>query len=97
MSNVLELRSVRKQFSSHLAVAEASFELVRGEFFSLIGPSGCGKTTTLRMIAGLEELSAGTILLNGKEVQSLPPHLRDVSTVFQNYALFPHLTVQGQR
>ena len=65
-----------------------------GEFFSLLGPSGCGKTTTLRMIAGFEKPSEGQILLDGTDMAQTPPHKRNVNTVFQNYALFPHLTVE---
>ena len=64
-----------------------------GEFFTLLGPSGCGKTTTLRLIAGFEQATAGDILIQGKRMNDVPPHLRPVNTVFQNYALFPHLTV----
>ena len=89
----LELRGVSKHFQTHKAVVSLSFIIERGEFFGLVGPSGCGKTTTLRLIAGFEELSAGEILLNGQTVNQLPPHRRNVNTVFQNYALFPHLTV----
>lgn len=95
MENVLELRSVRKQFTKHVAVKDVSFALARGEFFSLVGPSGCGKTTTLRMVAGLEEMTSGEILLSGRPVGKLAPHERNVSTVFQSYALFPHLTVRA--
>lgn len=93
VDTVLELCSVQKEFAAYRAVDDVSFALVRGEFFSLVGPSGCGKTTTLRMIAGLEPVSSGTILLSGQVVTDLPPHRRNVSTVFQSYALFPHLTV----
>jgi len=92
---VLELRSLTKHFAAYPAVKEVSFAVERGEFFSLVGPSGCGKTSTLRMIAGLEEPSAGEIILNGQNVSRVPPHRREVSTVFQSYALFPHLTVAG--
>jgi spermidine/putrescine transport system ATP-binding protein len=92
MPSVLELRRVVKEFPGHVAVNDISFELTRGGFFSLLGPSGCGKTTTLRMIGGFEQPSSGEVLLNGSLVNGLPPHQRDVSTVFQNYALFPHLT-----
>jgi spermidine/putrescine transport system ATP-binding protein len=75
-------------------VNDLDLEIDRGEFFSLLGPSGCGKTTTLRMIGGFEEPSAGTIYLGGTDVTELPPYKRNVNTVFQSYALFPHLTVQ---
>ena len=91
---ILELREVTKQFPTHLAVNQVSFTLARGEFFSLLGPSGCGKTTTLRLVAGFEEPTSGEIRLNGESIQHLKPYQRNVSTVFQNYALFPHLTVR---
>jgi len=91
---ILELREVTKQFSSHRAVNRVSLAVGRGEFFSLLGPSGCGKTTTLRLIAGFDEPTSGEIRLNGASIQHLRPYQRNVSTVFQNYALFPHLTVR---
>jgi ABC-type Fe3+/spermidine/putrescine transport system ATPase subunit len=94
MNTVLELRDVSKQFPSHLAVDRVSLQVQRGEFFSLLGPSGCGKTTTLRMIAGFEVPTSGEIRLNGASIEQLKPYQRNVSTVFQNYALFPHLTVR---
>jgi spermidine/putrescine transport system ATP-binding protein len=90
---VLELRSVSKHFPTHRAVNSISLDIARGEFFSLLGPSGCGKTTTLRLVAGFEEPTQGEILLNGSPIQHLKPFERNVSTVFQNYALFPHMTV----
>src|ERR1051326_2417894 len=92
---VLELRQVSKSFATHRAVADVSLEIPRGAFFSLLGPSGCGKTTILRMIAGFETPTAGEIWLNGERIDSMPPYRRNVNTVFQGYALFPHLTVQG--
>ena len=94
MAAVLELRDVSKHYPTHRAVNQISLDIARGEFFSLLGPSGCGKTTTLRLIAGFEEPTAGDILLNGSSIRHLKPYQRNVSTVFQNYALFPHLTVQ---
>src|SRR6202049_3165263 len=94
MEFVLELRDVSKHYPSHRAFHAISLSLARGEFFSLLGPSGCGKTTTLRLIAGFEEPTAGQIRLNGAGINHLKPYERNVSTVFQNYALFPHLTVQ---
>lgn len=94
MNEVLELRSVTKEFPTHRAVDDVSLVLERGEFFSLVGPSGCGKTTTLRMVAGFESPSSGGIFLNGADVSSVPPYRRNVSTVFQSYALFPHLTAR---
>ena len=95
MDAVLELKQVSKYFGEQHSVERVSLQIARGEFFSLLGPSGCGKTTTLRMVAGFEEPTAGEICLNGESIQGLKPYQRNVSTVFQNYALFPHLTVQG--
>jgi spermidine/putrescine transport system ATP-binding protein len=89
----VHLERVTKRFHEVTAVDDLSLEIHRGEFFSMLGPSGCGKTTTLRMIGGFELPSAGTIRLGDREVTDLPPFRRDVNTVFQNYALFPHLTV----
>jgi spermidine/putrescine transport system ATP-binding protein len=95
MQPVLELRHVVKDFAEHRAVDDISLQVERGEFYSLLGPSGCGKTTTLRMIGGFEQPGAGDVLLNGSIVNELKPWQRDVSTVFQSYALFPHLTALG--
>jgi spermidine/putrescine transport system ATP-binding protein len=95
MTPILELRRVSKRFSTHHAVKELSLQIQPGEFFSLLGPSGCGKTTTLRMIAGFESPTSGEVWLNGARIDDLPPYRRNVNTVFQNYALFPHLTVSG--
>ena len=89
----LEIRGLTKRYSPQVTVGPLSFEVMEGEFFSLLGPSGCGKTTTLRCIAGFEELSEGSILLGGQRLDGRPPHRRDVGLVFQTYALFPHLTV----
>jgi spermidine/putrescine transport system ATP-binding protein len=89
----VELRGLTKQFDDQLAVAGIDATIIAGEFFSLLGPSGCGKTTTLRMIAGFERPTSGEILLDGVDLSHTPPHQRDVHTVFQNYALFPHLDV----
>ncbi len=94
MESVLELREISKHYPAHRAVHALSLSLARGEFFSLLGPSGCGKTTTLRLIAGFEEPTSGEIRLNGADIHHLKPYERNVSTVFQNYALFPHLTVR---
>lgn len=93
MNSVLDLRNLSKRFGTHSAVDGISLSINKGEFFSLVGPSGCGKTTTLRLIAGFETPSSGEILLNGARLNDIPPYERNVSTVFQNYALFPHLTV----
>src|SRR3990172_1074050 len=89
----IELRNVRKSFADFHAVKGISLQIQQGEFFSLLGPSGCGKTTTLRMIAGFEQPTSGEIRLLGKEVSNQPPNRRNVNMVFQNYALFPHMTV----
>ncbi len=89
----VELRNVRKSFGDFHAVKGISLQIRQGEFFSLLGPSGCGKTTTLRMIAGFEQPTSGEIHLLGKEVGHQPPNRRNVNMVFQNYALFPHMTV----
>ena len=90
----IRLTNVTKAFGDTVAVDDLSLDIPRGHFFALLGPSGCGKTTTLRMIGGFELPSAGRIELGGKDVSNLPPHRRDVNTVFQSYALFPHLTVE---
>jgi spermidine/putrescine transport system ATP-binding protein len=90
----VELQNVSKRFGNLLAVDDLSLELQSGEFFTLLGPSGCGKTTTLRMIAGFEQPSEGTILIDGADVAQLPPHKRPTNTVFQSYALFPHMNVE---
>ncbi len=90
---VITLEHVVKRFGGYVAVEEANFAIGRGEFFSLLGPSGCGKTTTLRMIAGFELPTSGRILLDGRDVSRVPPYRRNVNTVFQHYALFPHMTV----
>ncbi len=88
------LRGVTKRFDDFVAVDDLSLELGRGEFFTLLGPSGCGKTTTLRMIAGFERPSEGEIQIEGEDVAALPAHRRPTNTVFQSYALFPHLSVE---
>jgi spermidine/putrescine transport system ATP-binding protein len=90
----VELRSVTKRFGSLVAVDDISLAIPEGEFFTLLGPSGCGKTTTLRMIAGFEEVTAGQVLIAGSDVVDLPAHKRPTNTVFQSYALFPHLSVR---
>lgn len=89
----LELKGIRKEFPGFVAVENLDLHIPAGEFFALLGPSGCGKTTTLRMIAGLESPTSGQILLGGKDITSMKPHERPVNTVFQNYALFPHMSV----
>ncbi len=90
----ISLRGVSKHFGSIRAVDDVSFDIARGEFFSLLGPSGCGKTTLMRMIAGFEEATGGEIFIDGQPMGHIPPHRRPVNMVFQNYAIFPHLTVR---
>src|SRR5579862_6460933 len=94
MGPILELRELVKQYPEQRAVDGISLEIPRGGFFSLLGPSGCGKTTTLRMIAGFEEPTSGEVRLAGVVVNRQRPYERNVSTVFQSYALFPHLTAR---
>jgi len=89
----LELQGVTKRFGATTAVDNLSLTVMRGEFIALLGASGCGKTSTLRMIAGLEQASAGTIRIRGEDVTALPTHRRDIGMVFQSLALFPHMTV----
>jgi spermidine/putrescine transport system ATP-binding protein len=91
----VELQGVTKRFDDFVAVDDLSLRFGRGEFFTLLGPSGCGKTTTLRMIAGFERPSEGEIRIEGEDVAELPPHRRPTNTVFQSYALFPHLSVEA--
>ncbi|MBK9052113.1 MAG: ABC transporter ATP-binding protein [Chloroflexi bacterium] len=95
MSNVpaVELRSVTKKFGEFVAVDNVDLQIQDGEFFSLLGPSGCGKTTNLRMIAGFEQPTVGEIYIKGQQVAGIPAYRRPVNTVFQSYALFPHMTV----
>lgn len=90
---IVELEAVTKRFGAVTAVHEVSLAIEAGEFFTFLGPSGSGKTTCLRMIAGFEQPTTGRVLLDGKDVSGLPPYERDVNTVFQDYALFPHLSV----
>jgi spermidine/putrescine transport system ATP-binding protein len=94
MAAFIELRGVTKRFDGLTAVDDVSLSLVPGEVFSLLGPSGCGKTTLLRMLAGFVEPDAGTIIVDGVDITRAPPNRRPINTVFQNYALFPHLTVR---
>jgi len=89
----VRVQSLRKSYGSVLALAGVDLEIGQGEFFTLLGPSGSGKTTLLRLIAGFERPDAGTIELSGREISGVPPHARDINTVFQDYALFPHMTV----
>ena len=90
---IIELIGVEKVFDGEQAVENMNLYVRKGEFITLLGPSGCGKSTTLRMIAGFEMPTKGQILLNGKDITNLPPYERPINTVFQRYALFPHLNV----
>ena len=92
---LLRIASVVKRFGGFTAVDHLSLDIGAGEFFALLGPSGCGKTTLLRMLAGFETPDAGTIALDGADIARVPPHRRPVNMMFQSYALFPHLTVEG--
>lgn len=89
----IDVRDAVKRYGDFTALSRISLSIMDNEFFTLLGPSGCGKTTLLRMIAGFEDVTEGGIYLYGKEIANLPPHKRPVNTVFQNYALFPHMTV----
>lgn len=91
---VVQLQDVVKNYGTNRVVKNISLDIAEGEFLTLLGPSGCGKTTTLRMIAGFEDVTKGTIKLHGENVEHKKPNERDVNTVFQNYALFPHMTVE---
>ena len=89
----LELKGINKSYGNALIVNNLDLQIQDGEFLTILGPSGCGKTTTLRMIAGFETPDNGQVLLNNQDITQLPPYKRNVNTVFQNYALFPHLNV----
>src|SRR6187402_2573578 len=93
MAPDIRLAGLAKSYGAVEAVRDVDLEVAQGEFFTLLGPSGSGKTTTLRLIAGFERPDAGRIELGGRDVSNLPPYARDVNTVFQDYALFPHMTV----
>src|SRR5947209_16772989 len=93
MSTAIELEAVAKRYGAHAAVDNVSLSIGEGEFFSLLGPSGCGKTTTLRMIAGFETPDEGRIMLQGRDVTSVSANKRAVNLVFQQYALFPHMSI----
>ncbi len=94
MSNkLIELKNLTKNFDDQQVLRGINLDIHENEFLTLLGPSGCGKTTTLRIIAGFEEPSGGEVLFNGIEISKLPPYKREINTVFQKYALFPHLNV----
>ena len=94
MKPILQLKQITKNFDETKVLKSLNLDIYKGEFISLLGPSGCGKTTTLRIIAGLEQPSSGQVLLNEKDITNLAPNRRDIHTVFQNYALFPHMNVE---
>ena len=92
--NIIELKGITKRYEDNFtAVEDFNLEVKKGEFVTFLGPSGCGKTTTLRMIAGFDIPTEGKILLNGEDISKLPPNKRPINTVFQRYALFPHLNI----
>jgi spermidine/putrescine transport system ATP-binding protein len=91
--SILQLRQIRKSFDNTEVLKGIDLEVAQGEFITLLGASGCGKTTTLRIIAGLELPDAGQVILEGQDITNREPNKRDVNTVFQNYALFPHMNV----
>ncbi len=90
----IEIRGVTKKFGDFTAIDNLSLNIYKNEFFSLLGPSGCGKTTLLRMLAGFEKPTLGSIYLDGEEISNIPPHLRPINMMFQSYALFPHMNVE---
>ena len=94
MKEMVCVKEIFKQFDSSVIIPGLNLTINDGEFITFLGPSGCGKTTLLRMIAGLEQPTSGSIFLDGKDVTNLPPYKRDVNMVFQQYALFPHMTVE---
>ena len=93
MANILELKNITKTFDDEVILDNMNLYIRDKEFLTLLGPSGCGKTTTLRIIAGFETPSSGNVFFEGKDISSIPPYERNINTVFQNYALFPHLNV----
>ena len=94
MSKVLvELKNIKKSYDDTLVLKNLSLYIKENEFVTLLGPSGCGKTTLLRIIGGFEQLDSGEVIFDGKDLKNTPPYEREINTVFQNYALFPHLNV----
>src|ERR1051326_6382598 len=93
MEKGVVIKNISKKHGSAIALSDVSLSVERGEFFSILGPSGCGKTTLLRILAGFDSPDSGQIFLNGKDITRVPANRRPINTVFQNYALFPHLTI----
>ena len=91
--NIIELKNIRKSFDDNLVLDDISLQVKENEFLTLLGPSGCGKTTTLRIIGGFESPDSGQVIFNGQDISKIPPYERQINTVFQKYALFPHLNV----
>ena len=91
--NIIEIKGVSKTFKDNCVLDNLSLNIKKNEFLTLLGPSGCGKTTTLKIIAGFEDADKGEVLFNGTDISTLPPYKRQVNTVFQKYALFPHMNV----
>ena len=90
---LIQFKNVTKRFGNFTAIEDLNIDIYEKEFFALLGPSGCGKTTMMRMLAGFETPTSGTILLDGQDISPIPPNKRSVNMMFQSYALFPHLTV----
>lgn len=91
--NIIELRNITKQYDDNVVLDNLNLDIKKNEFLTLLGPSGCGKTTTLKIIAGFEQADEGEVMFEGKNINDLPPYERHVNTVFQKYALFPHMNV----
>ena len=91
--NIIEIKNVSKTYGDNTVLKNLSLNIRKNEFLTLLGPSGCGKTTTLKILAGFESGDSGKVLFNGKDISNLPPYKRQLNTVFQKYALFPHMNV----
>ena len=91
--NIIELKNITKQYEDNIVLKDLNLDIKKNEFLTLLGPSGCGKTTTLKIIAGFEFADDGKVLFEGKDLNEIPPYERPVNTVFQKYALFPHMNI----